>query len=568
MKDRRARRDAARARCARCPRCIFLLLAACIFLYGFGFSTSRLFFPGTFHPVPGTWRAPQTKAVSGQAPRTQIAVRETVIFPDQALIFLQYPTTVSVSPLLGKDDVECAYFVPNASQPHLKLPPLRLDGLRLRCPLVHPRRFSATVALKPTSGGRGVFVAPGPAHVWNKVVYEALIDRDNTTLVFVKGLNLRPERAFDPAKFECVYGWDFTSPRFLLKSEVVSAAQEIVRCRTPLSVLTGRAADVKVSVRVKGRGVIPSIARPERRLEGLMNWKEHEMCICTMLRNQARFLKEWVIYHGRIGVGKWFIYDNNSEDDIEEVVEALEEEGFRISRYLWPWIKTQEAGFAHCAMRARGVCKWVGFIDVDEFFHLPTGLTLHQVLGNRSMHSNVVELRTSCHSFGPSGLKKLPPRGVMDGYTCRRRAPERHKSIVKPEALNSTLINVVHHFHVKAGLRYMNMDPSVMVINHYKYQVWEVFKEKFYRRVATYVADWQAEENVGSKDRAPGLGTRAVEPKDWSSRFCEVIDTGLRDRMLKMFEEPWTRLLPWMEGYGEQAKRRHRRRSRRRKGRG
>lgn len=133
----------------------------------------------------------------------------------------------------------------------------------------------------------------------------------------------------------------------------------------------------------------------------------------------------------------------------------------------------------------------------------------------------------------------------MVGYTCRMNTPERHKSIVRPEALNPSLINVVHHFHLKDGMRYVNMDRGVMVINHYKYQVWEVFKEKFYRRVATYVADWQDKENVGSKDRAPGLGTKAVEPPDWPSRFCEVNDTGLRDWVLRTFSDPNTGLLPW-----------------------
>jgi hypothetical protein len=84
-----------------------------------------------------------------------------------------------------------------------------------------------------------------------------------------------------------------------------------------------------------------------------------------------------------------------------------------------------------------------------------------------------------------------------------------------------------------------------MVINHYKYQGWEVFKEKFYRRVATYVADWQNEENVGSRDRAPGLGTRPVEPSDWAERFCEVNDTGLRDQVFEKFKDKKTQRLVW-----------------------
>lgn len=216
-----------------------------------------------------------------------------------------------------------------------------------------------------------------------------------------------------------------------------------------------------------------------------------------------------------------------------------------ITVHQWPWIKTQEAGFGHCALQARGSCEWIGFVDVDEFLYFSSNVTLNDVLSNYSSKAWVGELRTACHTFGPSRRKNMPLKGVMVGYTCRMVAPERHKSIVKAEALNPSLINIVHHFHLKEGMRYVNVDSRVMVINHYKYQVWEVFKEKFYRRVATYVADWKDEENVGSKDRAPGLGTKAVEPFNWSVRFCEVNDTGLKKFVLKEFVDTETGLLPW-----------------------
>ncbi|KAI4320151.1 hypothetical protein MLD38_033658 [Melastoma candidum] len=136
---------------------------------------------------------------------------------------------------------------------------------------------------------------------------------------------------------------------------------------------------------------------------------------------------------------------------------------------------------------------------------------------------------------------KASPKGRGDGGVYLQ-----DESIVRPEALNTTLINVVHHFlRLKQGFDFVDVDRGMMVINHYKYQVWEVFKEKFYRRVATYVPDWKDRQNVGSKDRAPGLGTKAVEPPDWSTRFCEVNDTGLRDRVLRLFAEPGSTLLPW-----------------------
>ncbi|KAK2661567.1 hypothetical protein Ddye_000141 [Dipteronia dyeriana] len=83
----------------------------------------------------------------------------------------------------------------------------------------------------------------------------------------------------------------------------------------------------------------------------------------------------------------------------------------------------------------------------------------------------------------------------MVRYTGRLGAPERHKCIVRSEALNSTLINVEHHFHLSRG-----------------YTKWWV---------------------------------QGSSPRIWSTRFCEVNDTGLRGRVLENFTDPGTLFLPW-----------------------
>ncbi|XP_071706873.1 glycosyltransferase family 92 protein RCOM_0530710-like [Rutidosis leptorrhynchoides] len=550
MKDRR-------------KRCSLFLVSQCalalLFFSGITFSSLRLFLTTErYQPnLISSWMTSPTEVISSDSPPARdLSVSETVTFPDQVLILLKYPPT---APLLTKNDIKCVFSSQNTS---LSSPPLSIDNGYLdhqivRCELP-PRGMILSISLKGQ-----IKLPPGPKHDWKSLVYEAVIDRDNnnTTVVFVKGLNLRSGKVSNASRFECVYGSDLTNGQLMVTSEVVSIAQEIVRCKTPLDILEGitnskgnsnsnsNINSVKVSVKVKGKGILGSIARPDFRIgRGPRGLVKHHMCVCTMLRNQALFLREWVMYHSRIGVERWFVYDNNSDDDIEKVMESLVGLGFMISRHVWPWIKTQEAGFAHCALRARDFCEWVGFIDVDEFLNLPSGVHLGSVIRNLTESPEVAELRVSCHNFGPSGLKRVPPEGVTMGYTCRLGLPERHKSIVQPDKLNPTLINMVHHFHLKDGFKHVNVDRNLMVINHYKYQVWEVFKEKFYRRVATYVADWQQEENVNSKDRAPGLGTRAVEPDDWSSRFCEINDTGLRDWVVKTFKDPYTGILPWQQG--------------------
>ncbi|XP_074571466.1 glycosyltransferase family 92 protein Os08g0121900-like [Curcuma longa] len=487
-------------------------------------------------------RRDTTTSKNGSSMHPSIEIQEAISFPDEVLLFLRFPSS------LPQSDLVCIYYHPSSRTPHVHFPavvPSRTTPF-ISCP-VGPRGFP--VSISPDLP----MLHPLPS---DHLTYAALVDPDdNSTIVFAKGFNLRPARLSDPSRFECVFSWNFSKPKYLLTSPALTAAQEIIRCSTPPSILLRLLSRPHldpplISVKTKDRGAttLPSIARPET-LPASPRQKRHTMCVCTMLRNQAKFLPEWIIYHAHIGVERWFIYDNNSDDDIEQAIGSLTmSSNYRISRHLWPWVKTQEAGFAHCALRARSHCEWVGFIDVDEFLYLPTNVTLHDVLQNYSSIPWIGELRTTCYSFGPSGRKTTPLEGVTVGYTCRLLAPERHKSIVRPEALDPSLANVVHHFRLKEGMRYVNMEKGLMAINHYKYQAWDAFKEKFYRRVATYVADWQNEENVGSKDRAPGLGTKAVEPPDWSSQFCEVNDTGLRDSIFVNFVDPRSGLLPWQEG--------------------
>ncbi|GLJ30637.1 hypothetical protein SUGI_0606650 [Cryptomeria japonica] len=352
----------------------------------------------------------------------------------------------------------------------------------------------------------------------------------------------------------------------VFKTRVIMAAQEVIRCEKPKGL---EIQGMKASIWEFRRGLFPSVAQLNDKIiknsKAMKTFRPlHKVCACTMIWNQASFLKEWITYHGFLGIQRWFLYDNNSDDNIEEVVDSLG--SFNVSRIVWPWIKSQEAGFSHCALRAREECEWVAFMDVDEFINpieyiqngtmftdsAEAGPTVMQRLIDNatSVDTNALkigEIRIDCHSFGPSGLTKHPIEGVIAGYTCRLNRTERHKSIIRPSALNLSLLNVVHHFHLKRGYRYRNLPRGFAVVNHYKYQVWDTFKAKFYRRVATYVTDWQENENESSKDRAPGLGTEPIEPSDWPERFCEVSDTFLRNFTIESFTDPVTQLQPWQQ---------------------
>ncbi|KAI3733577.1 hypothetical protein L6452_13021 [Arctium lappa] len=505
---------------------------------------------------------------------TRFKIDDRVGFPDHVLVLVSKVVGFGIGRWNGNiKRLECVYGSNDTDSGGVRsvLTVLSVDEYDdtrwlVRCPLP-PANFSSVVGLR--GGGAVVDTAEGGLKSWENLAYEAVLDGD-TAVVFVKGISHRQDKESDPTRFSCHFG--FGNGKYILSSRVLTAAQEVVRCVLPksLETLPERAQGIRVTVSfrmptIRNRRIhhqrvfVPSVAKiPGLRSEAEKPRRKHELCVCTMLWNQADSIREWVTYHSWLGVERWFIYDNNSDDEIQEVINKLDLEGYNVSRHVWPWIKTQEAGFSHCAIRARDECNWVSFMDVDEFYYFPrltgngsTGQdSLRTLVSNYTSTSSIGELRTACHSFGPSGLRSPPKQGVTVGYTCRLQSPERHKSIIRPDAIDTTLMNVVHHFHLRKGFGYEDVRQSTAVINHYKYQVWEAFRAKFYRRVATYVADWQDSHNEGSRDRAPGLGTEAIEPPDWRLRFCEVWDTGLRDFVLANLADISTGVLPWARSLG------------------
>ncbi|CAH8349853.1 unnamed protein product [Eruca vesicaria subsp. sativa] len=488
-----------------------------------------------------------------------LRVEDRVQFPDHMLLILSSRIETRVK------DLVCVYHGGGRKEETLALQSISSDELDefrsiVRCPNA-PLNYSSSVDVQ----FRGDLVKKKQSlpdekvHDWSKVSYEAVVDSDgDTVVVFVKGLTRRPHKESDPSNYKCQFE---TTSLGVLVTQALAVAQEVVRCVLPESLKLNqepfRVSVIHVDPRGRSNPALPSVARvygsdSVEKKSGVVKVK-HELCVCTMLWNQAPSLREWIMYHSWLGVERWFIYDNNSDDDIQEEIELLNSESYNVSRHVWPWIKTQEAGFSHCAVRAKDECKWVGFFDVDEFYYfsthhsqgLPSKNALSSLVSNYTSWGLVGEIRTECHSYGPSGLTSVPSQGVTVGYTCRQAYPERHKSIIRPEMLTSSLLNEVHHFQMREGVGHVSLVESVAVVNHYKYQVWETFKAKFERRVATYVVDWRENQNQGSKDRAPGLGTEAVEPVDWRRRFCEVWDTGLKDLVLSSFADQVTGFLPW-----------------------
>ncbi|GMJ02779.1 hypothetical protein like AT4G37420 [Hibiscus trionum] len=379
---------------------------------------------------------------------------------------------------------------------------------------------------------------------WDFLAYECF-STETDVVVFVKGLNNRQGINKSPEDFSCVFGYDIKNA---VRTAVTSSKQEVFRCHHPITTDSAAAERIKVSIEIKSEKlVVPSVAYytppPPRRTPPNSKPKSL-LCATTMVYNVAKFLREWVTYYSEIGVGKFILYDNGSDDDLESVVKELNKEGdYKIERIFWVWPKTQEAGFSHSAVYFKDSCTWMMYVDVDEFIFSPSWLknasrpskTLLKSLLSASSDRSTGQVSIKCNDFGPSGQKNHPGTGVTQGYNCRRQAEQRHKSMVLLDAVDHSLLNVIHHFDLNDSYySWKELPLEAAVINHYKYQAWPEFVTKFRRRVSAFVADWRTRVNPMSKDRTPGLGFQPIKPDRWEKMFCDV-----KDERLKLLTRNW-----------------------------
>lgn len=104
------------------------------------------------------------------------------------------------------------------------------------------------------------------------------------------------------------------------------------------------------------------------RLFGSMDNRKmkYGVSLCLIFKNEAPFLKEWIDYHRTIGVDHFYLYNNNSNDNFNEVLDNYVKEEL-VTLIDFPYDHAQMKAYEHCFENYKGESNWIGFIDADEF---------------------------------------------------------------------------------------------------------------------------------------------------------------------------------------------------------
>lgn len=147
----------------------------------------------------------------------------------------------------------------------------------------------------------------------------------------------------------------------------------------------------------------------------------YSLAVCAILRNEGKFVKEWIDWHLMIGVEKFYLYDNESDDNMAEVLRPYIEKGIADYTY-YPGKCRQLPAYNDCLRKHCYDTEWLAVIDGDEFLCPLGGKKLLDFLRQMSVqYTNMGGLGVNWRVFGSNGHIESPKGGVIENYTRRAK---------------------------------------------------------------------------------------------------------------------------------------------------
>jgi len=211
---------------------------------------------------------------------------------------------------------------------------------------------------------------------------------------------------------------------------------------------------------------------------------KHTLAFVAIVKNEGLYLAEWIEYHKLVGVEKFYIYDNDSTDNIRDVLAPYIARG-DVEYMFWSGKCQQIMAYNFALKKHRMDTRWMGFIDLDEFVVPLQKLTISEVLEDYKGH---VGLAMNWLIYGDNGHKTRTDGLVIERFTAH--ALQAHpwvKTIINPRAAFAMKVHHGVFIGNQAAVNEMGRKcrqcirkPSISTIriNHYWGKTWEEYQQK------------------------------------------------------------------------------------------
>lgn len=164
----------------------------------------------------------------------------------------------------------------------------------------------------------------------------------------------------------------------------------------------------------------------------------YDLAVVAIMKNNALYVKEWLDYHLLAGVDHFYIYDNGSTDNYDEVIKPYVDNGIVTSLKTNTWAMGIPS-YMETVKNFKFQCRYMAFIDQDEFIFPKSKSTIAEVVDEVSANrSNFASLGVNWVLFGSNGQEHADySRGVLDRFSARDSKVNNHiKTVANPRMIN------------------------------------------------------------------------------------------------------------------------------------
>jgi hypothetical protein len=256
------------------------------------------------------------------------------------------------------------------------------------------------------------------------------------------------------------------------------------------------------------------------------------LAVVAIVKDEGRYLEEWLAYHILLGCEHFYLFDNGSTDNSRDVLKRFITYGY-VSHIEWPLFPGQIDAYNYAVHSFGHLCEWMTFMDVDEFVVLKQHRSIPEVLATVDGDQLLVFWKT----FGHSGHRSRPPGLVIENYVhCQERLSLVTKAFARP----ARIVVVQVHNCITADGRTVNDRGAVLRedwkhpepcrseqlirINHYFTRSYQDYEEKISRgqvdgRTSKVLEPFE-HFNFASEDHA--AAAFAPDVRGWLTAFCQI----------------------------------------------
>lgn len=147
----------------------------------------------------------------------------------------------------------------------------------------------------------------------------------------------------------------------------------------------------------------------------------YDLAVVAIMKNEAPYVKEWLDYHLVAGVDHFYIYDNESPDNLKEVLQPYIDAGI-VTYTFYPGKLCQMKAYLDSIKRFKYFCRYMAWIDGDEFIFPKSKPVITEIVDEvlSASPASASGLGVNWNVYGSNNLEKADfSRGVLERFTRR-----------------------------------------------------------------------------------------------------------------------------------------------------